>query len=162
MPDLPRPPRPPDERVDPADASLLAALRAELDAHDPVPTATLEAARAALSWRTVDAELAALMEDSALTGAGVRTSSGSRALTFECDTGVIVLEVLPDDESRTLVGQTDRQASLEVRHGGPPLTVQTDIHGRFRVEGVRAGPVSVRATFADAPGSAIVTSWVVV
>jgi hypothetical protein len=148
--------------VDPADASLLAALRADLDSHDPVPAAVLESARAALTWRTVDAELAALTADSALTGAGVRASAGSRALTFECDTGVIVLEVLPEDEVRTLVGQTDRPAALEVRHGGEPLRVETDEHGRFRVEGIRAGPVSVRAVFADSPGSPVVTSWVVV
>ncbi len=148
--------------VDPRDRALLDQIRAALDEHDPVPAAVTEAARASLTWLTVDAELAALAEDSALTATGVRSGDASRVLTFECSTGVIVLEVTVIGESRRVVGQADRQAHLTIRHAGGVTELDTDEHGRFQVEGIAAGPASLRCVFADAPHSPVVTSWVLV
>ena len=41
--------------LDPRDRGLLDQVRSALDEHDPVPAAVVEAARASLTWLTVDA-----------------------------------------------------------------------------------------------------------
>ena len=148
--------------IDPRDQALLDQVRAALDEKDPVPDPVVEAARASLTWLTVDAEAATLSEDTALTGAGVRSNDGSRVLAFECDTGVIVLEVTTTDDTRRVVGHADRAAHLTMRHPGASTEFDTDEHGRFLVEGIAAGPVSLRCVFADAPDAPVVTSWVLV
>ncbi len=155
MPDI-------EPEIDLRDRALLDEVRAALDEHDPVPAGVIEAARASLTWLTVDAELAALAEDSALTSTGVRSGDASRVLTFECSTGVIVLEVTEMGDSRRDVGQADRQAHLTIRHSGGVTELDTDEHGRFQVEDIGPGPASLRCVFADAPDSPVVTSWVLV
>ena len=69
------------------DATTEAELRAIFAHLDPVPPLLDDAARAAFSWRTVDAELAELMRDSAdaeeEAGALVRGGGGPRQLSFE-------------------------------------------------------------------------------
>ena len=147
--------------LDERDVRLLAAVREALEEHDPVPPAVVEAARASLTWLTIEADLAALSEDTAL-AAGVRTETAARVLTFECSTGVVVLEVTSSGDERRLVGQADRAAALQVRHRGGTVDVETDAHGRFRVERVRSGPISVVCTFTDSPETPLVTSWVIV
>ena len=52
------------------DQSLLAEVRAAAAEHDPVPADVVAAAKASFTWRSIDAELAELIEDSALVGAG--------------------------------------------------------------------------------------------
>ena len=136
--------------IGPRDRVLLLQLRAALDEHDPVPESV------------VDAELAALAEDSALSATGVRSGDASRVLTFECSTGVIVLEVTVMGDTRRVVGQADRPAHLIIRHWAGVTELDTDEHGRFQVEGIAAGPASLRCVFADAPNFPVVTSWVLV
>ena len=148
--------------LDPADRRLLDHVRSALDEHDPVPDAVVSAARASLTWLTVDAELAALAEDSALSATGVRSVDTSRVLTFECSTGVIVLEVTSLGDTRRLVGQTDRPSHLSITHPGGETEIDTDEHGRFQVEGISAGLVRLRCVFTDSPDAPIVTSWVLV
>lgn len=149
--------------MDPRDHALLDELRGALDAVDPVPPSIVTAAQAAFTWLTIDAELASLAADSALAGAGVRSTAATRSLTFECATGVVVLEVSGEgDDERRILGQTDRPADLQVLHGGGTLALSTDEHGRFRAEGITAGPVSVRCLFHDSADTPVVTSWVVV
>ena len=46
-----------------AQDALIEAVREMLEGVDPVPDAVAEAGREALRWRTVDAELAALLHD---------------------------------------------------------------------------------------------------
>jgi len=152
----------PGTDLNPADRRLLAEVRSVLDDVDPVPDAILTSARAALTWLTIDAELAALAEDTALASAGVRSSGLRRSLTFESDGGVLAFEVSEDGDVRRIVGQADRPADLTVRHNGDPITVATDEQGRFRIGGVLAGPVSLHCVFRDTPESPIVTSWIVV
>jgi hypothetical protein len=148
--------------IDPRDQALLDEVSEALEATDPVPPEVFAAGRGALTWLTIDAELAALADDSALTDSGVRGPTATRSLTFECATGVVVLDVTSDGDQRRIIGQTDRPADVEIRHGGPAITVSTDEYGRFRAEDVLAGPVSLRCVFHDAPSAPIVTSWVVV
>ncbi|MGZ4609628.1 MAG: hypothetical protein ACXV4A_03145 [Actinomycetes bacterium] len=149
--------------LDPRDRELLDEVAAMLQATDPVPPAVLAAGRAAFAWLNIDAELAALADDSALAGAGVRGSTTTaRTLTFECPTGVVVVDVQGDGDERHLIGQTDRPADVEIRHRGPSVTVTTDEYGRFRVDELLAGPVSLRCVFHDTPAAPIVTSWVIV
>ena len=148
--------------IDPQDRRLLEQVRAAFDEHDPVPPSVVEAARASLTWLTVDAELAALAEDSAATATGVRSGDASRLLTFECATGVIVLEVTITGDTRQVVGQADRAAHLTIRHPGGSTELDTDEHGRFQVQEIEAGPVSLHCVFADAPDAPVVTTWVVV
>ena len=104
--------------LDPADRRLLDEVRSVLDDVDPVPDAVLTSARAALTWLTIDAELAALAEDTALASAGVRSTGLTRSLTFESEAGVLAFEVSGDGEVRQIVGQADRPADLTVRHAG--------------------------------------------
>ena len=52
------------------DIGLLSALGEMIDEIDPVPPEVMRAGYAAFIWRTVDAELAELAEDSMLAGAG--------------------------------------------------------------------------------------------
>jgi hypothetical protein len=124
--------------MDPRDHALLDELRTALDAADPVPDTVVSAAQSAFTWLTIDAELAALAEDSLLAGASVRSTATARSLT------------------------SDRPADLQILHRGGTLTLATDEHGRFRVEHVMSGPVSVRCVFTDDPDNPIITSWVVV
>jgi hypothetical protein len=148
--------------LNPADRHLLAEVRKALNEVDPVPHAVLNSAKAALTWLTIDAELAALAEDTALATAGVRGASPTRSLTFESEAGVLTFDVSGEGETRQIVGQADRPADLTVRHNGNPITVATDALGRFRIDGVLAGPVSLHCVFRDTPESPIVTSWIVV
>ena len=66
------------------DDRLLAELAAALDAADPVPARVLDAAKESFTWRTIDAELAELVFDSAEQQlAGVRGIDGTRQVTFQ-------------------------------------------------------------------------------
>ena len=88
------------------DATTESELRAIFGHLDPVPQLLDEAARAAFTWRTVDAELAELMRDSAEAprrrrGLLVRGGSGPRQLSFESPRLGIELEVDRDRPART-------------------------------------------------------------
>jgi hypothetical protein len=75
-----------DHVPDEADeAALEAGLRDAAARFDPVPAELIQAAVAAFSWRTADAELAALAFDSLLDQPGdalVRSAGGPRLLSF--------------------------------------------------------------------------------
>ncbi|MGN6333666.1 MAG: hypothetical protein ACTHOD_18780 [Motilibacteraceae bacterium] len=136
-----------------ADAAALA---------DPVPEAVLGAARAALGWRTLDAELAALVEDSAERPlAGVR-GDGPRLLTFEADDTAVVVEVSAVGGARRLLGQLvePRSARIEVRHPGGTTTVDADDLGRFTAGQIPAGPVSIVCRFGPPSARVVATTWV--
>ena len=91
----------------PEDEALLQELRAAARRFDPPPDSVLEAARASLTWRTIDAELAALEFDSAvdLAATAVRGGEGPRLLTFAAPGLNIEVEVSPIGPRRQLVGQ---------------------------------------------------------
>src|SRR6476469_9444212 len=89
------------------DDRLVEVLRRALAEADEVPTEVVAAARAAWTWRTIDAELAALVHDSTLDDqelAGVRAATG-RALSFTVGEHFLELEVAEDGDRRSIVGQ---------------------------------------------------------
>src|SRR5580700_7976020 len=112
-----------DHVPDEADeAALEAGLRDAAARFDPVPAELIQAAVAAFSWRTADAELAALAFDSLLDQAGdalVRSAGGPRLLAFQAGQLTIEVEVTGTGSSRELVGQLipAQRAGLEIRHG---------------------------------------------
>lgn len=151
----------------PTDDALLAELASLLARVDPVPDHVTLAARSALAWRTMDAELAELLHDSALEAeplAGVRSTSGGwRALTFETPDGIAVeVEVAVERSKRTIIGQLipPGRAKVIIRFPGAEFPVTADELGRFQANGLRAGPVSLRCEFTD--GRAIETGWVTI
>lgn len=146
--------------AEPSTDPTFATLRNVIDRADPVPASVVDAARAAYSWRTIDAELAELTADSALAAAGVRSSSAPRLLTFE-GTGVAVeVEVAATGSTRRLSGQLVPVGAAQVTIRWPGGTQQTaaDDLGRFSVEGIPAGSVSLVVVRAGLERP-IVTSW---
>ena len=130
-----------DDAVDGmSDDELLAELRAAVAEEDQVTDRQREAARAAFSWRTVDAELAELLHDSALESAAVRGDDPARTLSFA--SGPLTLEVEIDGD--TVLGQVVGAAADSVlmqRSIADDEPLPVDPSGFFRVEGVAPGPV---------------------
>src|SRR5829696_18137 len=117
------------------DATLEAELRAIFGHMDPVPQLLEDAARAAFTWRTIDAELAELMRDSAdaadeEAGLLVRGAHGPRQLSFESPKLGIELEVTETGpRERRVAGQLlpPEAATVTIeRPGSDPLRVQAD------------------------------------
>jgi hypothetical protein len=152
-----------------ADDALLAELRAAAAVHDSVPPAVLAAAKASLTWRTIDAELAQLAFDSSVDESPVLVRgpglvSDEQLLTFETDRVSIDLQVTRLGEGRRLVGQLAPAgvASIEVRSAtGAVVTARTDALGRVPVLDVPAGALSLRIQF-EGELTVVVTDWVTV
>lgn len=149
-----------------ADEELLAHLRAVAAIIDPVPDEAVLAARSALAYLRMDAELAQLTFDSATEQkelAGVRAEpAGARLLTFQAGVSQVDVEVVADGPRRRLVGQCLPASQLEVtiRRPDDEATIATDDLGRFVLE-VPAGPISLRCTWPHTD-QAIETAWVVI
>ena len=146
------------------DATTEAELRAIFGHMDPVPQLLDDGARAAFTWRTVDAELAELMRDSAEAeeeaGALVRGGHGPRQLSFESPRLGIELEVTATGpRERRLEGQLLPPAAATVtveRPGEDGLSVQADELGRFVLDGLRAGVVRLHVALR---GAQIAIPW---
>jgi hypothetical protein len=147
------------------DATTEAELRAIFGHLDPVPQLLQDGARAAFTWRTVDAELAELMRDSAEAegeaGALVRSGGhGPRQLSFESPRLGIELEVTATGpRERRLDGQLLPPASATVtveRPGEDGVSVQADDLGRFVLEGLKAGVVRLHIALR---GAQIAIPW---
>jgi hypothetical protein len=140
------------------DDALLARLR-EIAAHaDGVPEYVLAAAKAGLTLRDLDGELAELVADTALDSAGTAVRANGtepRLLTFEAESLVVSVEVggatLQGD-----VGDGPGEASLELPDG-ERRTSPVDEHGRFRFQDLSTGPARLRIRVRDAT---VTTSWV--
>jgi hypothetical protein len=155
----------------PDDEPLIAELRHVIGQVDPIPEPVRIAARAAIEWRTLDAELAALVHDSARDEEllAVRgPASGLRALTFEAPELTIELEAEATDEtgSLCLVGQLvpPQAADVTIRHGGELTAVRADERGRFVARGVAPGPLSLRCRLDAASGASrlVETAWLTI
>jgi hypothetical protein len=123
-------------------------LMALLAAGDVVPEVSersLELARAAFDWRTLDGELAELVADSALDQAvALRSAATPRLVSFEGRNVLMELEIEARDDARIITGRLfpRQEATVEViRLVGSAQVVETDVDGRFEVE-VPAGPVA--------------------
>ncbi len=86
------------------DDEIMALLAEALERADPVPAHVMDNARAAFTWRTIDAELAELVFDSALHASGVRSEEANRQVTFRSSNVEIEIMIL-EDRGRRLVGQ---------------------------------------------------------
>ncbi len=148
------------------DDLLLEELRRVFAAIDPIPEPVQIAARAAIEWRTIDAELAALVSDSIVDEPvlAVRGTAEPRMLTFEAPDLTIELEAeLAGDDTLRLVGQIvpPQAAHIAVHHGEELLATQADDRGRFVAGGVQAGPVSLRCRLGGETGEGrlVETAW---
>ncbi|WP_086669208.1 hypothetical protein [Lentzea kentuckyensis] len=130
------------------DDDFLDVLRAAADEFDPVPAGVVRDASAALALRTLDAELAELVESAAL----VR-GEGPLTLAFESERVAINLEI-DDDMVRGLVTGAEGEAVVETPRSRRAVPI-TD--GRFTATEVPRGLVRVRVTAAD--GTPVVTRW---
>jgi hypothetical protein len=149
------------------DELLLSELRRVAALLDPMPDRLVHAGRDSLTWRSVDAELAALLSDSAVEderAALVRSTAGLRAVAFESSTLTIELDVLVDGPRRTLVGQLvpAAPAAVEVQTAELRTTVAADAQGMFRLENVPAGQMRLRVTGHPAGDSPTETSWITI
>ncbi len=156
-----------DNGEDSAGDPLLLALRAVADQVDPVPSALKAAAKATLSWQTIDAELAELTFDSLADEAArelVRGGQGARLLSFETPDLGVELEVVTVGTRRRLAGQLDppQQAEVKIRQAHDTYPADADQLGRFTIE-VGAGPVSLWCrTRGTLPSATVVTAWMTI
>lgn len=150
------------------DEPLLAELRSLFAKVDPVPPLVTEAARAALGWRRLDAELAELLSDSALEeeSAALTRSAGApvRSVTFATRELTVDIEIHADGEQRTLLGQLAPAAvaTIEIQTVDDALlSVETDRLGRFRATLPAGGPIRLRVIDPARRSDAVIeTSWI--
>jgi hypothetical protein len=148
--------------TDQGDEMLIEELRAVIGRVDPVPPRLDEAARGAFTWRTVDAELAELMLDSADAESAellVRGAAGPRQLSFESPRLAVELEVVDaGPRERRLEGQLlpPAAASVTVEQDAGRRAVEADELGRFAVDGLSAGPARLRIAIA---GGEVTLPW---
>ena len=144
--------------------ALLARLGEIVDVVDPVPEPIYQMAYGAYALRDLDAELARLVDDSALDGAvpaGVRSGgSDVRTLSFQGRDVTIELQVTRHAERRSVLGEVVGGEVAEIRLEGSRLAeaVAVDDLGRFSVDDLPSGPVRLR--IADGTGTQVVTDWV--
>lgn len=151
------------EQMELAEAHLVE-LTAAAAIIDPVPDEVFDAAVAALQWHSIDAEMAALVFDSALNDQqliGIRSGRASRQLTFEAPDLVVELEV--DDRADShLVGQLvpPGSAQVEVRFPHGSMTVDADERGRFWAHRLPDRIVSLRIRRPASGNAWVTTPWV--
>jgi hypothetical protein len=144
-----------------SDDELLAAVKGLSDSQ--VPFGANETAMELFTWRTVDAELAALTADSALeTPAGVRAASAARTLTFAAQEVQVIVQITETTGQRQMLGQLvpGRPAQVLVRQGEVVHTVEADDLGRFVINELGPGGLlSLRCSWSE---GAVTTDWVLV
>lgn len=148
------------ERFD--DETTLGILRHGLAEADPIPEYVRAAAREAILWRTLDAEMAQLVFDSAVDElAGVRSAGSDRQVTFRAPGVEIEVGVMAVD-GREITGQLvpPQSATVELRSGETIRETVTDRLGRFRFADVASGSVAIVVITDD--GTRIATEWMVV
>ncbi|GAA3685905.1 hypothetical protein GCM10022237_50520 [Nocardioides ginsengisoli] len=145
------------------DDELLAMLGEAVAEEAAVSDRRRAAARAAFTWRSVDAELAELLHDSALdAGAAIRSSGATEPRTLSFGHTGLTLEVEVDGDA--LLGQviggsaSDAPATVVLeRPDADPASVVADVGGFFRIDGVGTG--AVRFVVQQA-GWSLTTPWV--
>jgi hypothetical protein len=171
-------PSDPGERATvPDDARLMAWLADMMRAADPPPDEMVELARQSFALRTLDAELAALVEDSADPATRpmpvrepLRAAPGGpdlRQLSFHFhddrtgDDLIIAVELETRGERRRLTGHLTPQgpAHIEVRQPAVPRARRVDVDrlGRFTIEDVPPGPASLICHRTGCPS--VATEW---
>jgi len=116
------------------DTALLARLGELARRVDPIPVAVQIAAHVAIEWRTLDAELAALLHDSADDDAllAVRgVAAAPRTLTFQTPDLTIEAEATAEGDGLSLVGQLvpAQAGDVTIRHGEQLIAMRSDAAG---------------------------------
>jgi chloramphenicol 3-O-phosphotransferase len=146
------------------DEELLAELAEALRAEQEVPAALIHSGKAVWTWRTVDAELAALTYDSAVETSHaelvmIRSEAAAlRSLTYASTHLTIDLEVTRD----ALLGQMQpaEVVSAEVvSRDGAVLPVEVDEVGWFTVRPAPRSPFRISCT-THAGSVKVVTAWI--
>ena len=153
------------------DDPLVSDLREYFARVDPVPSLVTQAARAALGWRRLDAELAELLSDSTLETESLAAVRGAgaavRSVSFGAGEQTIDLEIHVDGPQVTLLGLLAPPASLRIEvqtaDGATAASTESDGAGRFRAQLPSAGTIRLRLV-PVAPGSAppLETSWITI
>ena len=129
------------------DDTLLAALRAAIEARAAVPDSFVEAGRNAYAWHNIDAELASIAYDSlrdAGQGAALRSEAASvRALTFQSARFSIEVELTDGALFGQLVPPQPGTAEVQTR-SGQPVTAPIDEVGCFTFDPRPDGPFRLR------------------
>lgn len=144
------------------DDDLVAALQEAFRAEQEVPREFIEVGQAAYTWRSIDAELAALTFDSATelaaAAAPVRSAEASpRFLTFSSAELTIELEIGPDG----IIGQIvpPQPGRAEARPAsGPVLDTEIDDIGCFMVRPLPSSPFRLHCQASS--GVSAVTTWI--
>ena len=143
------------------DDALLAALGEAVRAARAVPPEFTAAGQAAFTWRTIDAELAALTFDSATAEPAlpaVRAEEASpRFLTFAGSDLTIELEIGSD----SVVGQVVPAGSGHVDAcpaSGPAMTAEIDEIGCFIIRPLPPSPFRLHCHLAS--GGSVLTTWI--
>lgn len=143
------------------DEKLLAMLRKGLADSDTVPSDVAAFAKAAFTWRDIDAELAELDFDSAdeEVPTGVRSSTTLRMISFQAGQWMIDIEY--DEAAGRLIGATSPPAryTVELHTSGASFTTESDDMGRFTADGIARGPLGMVLRFTR--GQVVKTQWVV-
>lgn len=149
------------------DEQLLAAVVEVLRTSQPPPAWSAELAKASFDLRAVDAELAVITEDSGLASAqsALRSAVAPRLTVFETPDLSVEIQIEPGARTGSwrLIGQLTpaAPARVQVRQpGGQPFWVDADELGRFAVDQLRDGPLSLMCT---RPGLRYaVTQWITI
>lgn len=145
------------------DDELLGELRTLAAVVDPVPPEAIAAARSAIAWRTMDAELAELTADTSVEPelAGVRSVETPAMLTFEASDLTVEIEVIEEGHGRRLIGQLvpPGPGEIEIRQRAGRVAVLADEMGRFSASDVVAGPLSLLCRRLD---GVVQTDWFLV
>jgi hypothetical protein len=171
-----------EQTMDSADRHLIAELGRLFQDGDPPPAEAMELARQSFLLLRLDAELAALVEDSdqatgdpamqrsavAVRGAG--TAAQPRQLTFQFqdeqgrDELVIAVQVESSARHRRLIGHLAPQGPAEIEMHQPAVPgahrVDVDHLGRFVIDDVLPGPMSLTCRRTGA--RPVATQWTTV
>jgi hypothetical protein len=149
------------------DDQLLAALDEVLRTSQPAPGWSVELAKASYGLRAVDAELAVLTSDSGLATAqsGLRSTGAPRLTVFDAPDFSVEIQIEPGARSGSwrLIGQLTPAAAARIQVRQPraeQFWVDADDLGRFAVDELREGPLSLLCT---RPGQhSAVTQWIAI
>jgi hypothetical protein len=141
------------------DNDLLALLEEALEAEGDVPPDFIAAGKAAFAWRTIDAELAALVYDSDREPALTRnqTTADLRALTFASAHITIELELT----GTGLIGQLVPPSTAEIdvqTAAGVTSSVTTDELGCFTIRVTPQEPFRLRCRAGETID--VLTTWI--
>lgn len=147
-----------DDRVDPEFEPVLRAVADAFrdDQLDPIPPHLADAARAAFSWRLVEAELAELLFDSASDElVGVRGTSSERR-SFRYGSGDVVIRVHLTEATLIVMIEPPLSVTCRVDTEQGSEEHRTDELGELAVD---APDLPVRLEV-DLPSGKVVTPWI--